>query len=63
MAESATVGTALAFMKRASRDTFRLCAGSAEELAVQIDSGELPMDGATACLLLATMFRASADRP
>jgi hypothetical protein len=50
---------ALAFMKRASRDTFAVCAESAENLALKIESDELPVDGATACRMLASMFRAS----
>ena len=31
---------ALSFMKRASRDTFRLCAKSAEAMAASVESGE-----------------------
>ena len=38
---------ALSFMKRASRDTFRLCATYAETLAASVESGELPMDDST----------------
>ena len=53
---------ALGFMRRASRDTFKVCAASAENLAVQIESGALPMDGATACRLLASMFITSSQR-
>lgn len=53
---------ALSFMRRASRDTFRVCAQSAENLAVQIESGQLPMDASTALRLLAQMFEASARR-
>ena len=63
MSEPATKGEALAFMKRASRDTFRICAQSAEALAAEIESGALDADGATACRLLASMFAASAQRP
>ena len=55
-------GVALAFMKRASRDTFRVCAKSAEELAQQIESGALPMDAPTACRFLAAMFQSAANR-
>lgn len=62
MSEAATKGTALAFMKRASRDTFHLCAESAENLAIQVENGELPMDAVTALRLLASMFDASARR-
>lgn len=51
--------TAIAMMKRASRDTFKLCAEQAEELALQIENGS-PMDGAAALRLLATLFRWSA---
>lgn len=54
---------ALAFMKRASRDTFNACADSAERMADQAESGALPMDAKTALRFLATMFRASAERP
>lgn len=54
--------TALAFMKRASRDTFALCAESAEAMALEIERGGLPMDGPTALRFLATMFRGSARR-
>jgi hypothetical protein len=52
----------LAFMKRASRDTFRVCAESAENMASKVESGEMPDDAATLLRLLATMFRASAER-
>lgn len=57
------VGTALAFMKRASRDTFKVCADAAESMAVQVESGALPMDAVTALRLLASMFRSSGERP
>ena len=63
MTAPATPGEALAFMKRASRDTFRICAQSAEALAAEIESGALDVDGATACRLLASMFAALAARP
>ena len=56
------MAAALAFMKRASRDTFKVCAESAENLAVQIESGALLVDGATACRLLASMFITSSQR-
>ena len=55
-------GVALAFMKRASRDTFALCAKSAEDMAKQVESGALPMDAPTALQLLASMFVASSRR-
>ena len=58
----ASMGVALAFMKRASRDTFALCAKSAEDMAKQVESGALPMDAATALRLLASMFVASSRR-
>lgn len=54
---------ALAFMKRASRDTFNVCADSAERMADQAESGALPIDAPTALRFLASMFRASAERP
>lgn len=57
------VGTALAFMKRASRDTFKVCADTAESMAEQVESGALPMDAVTALRLLASMFRSSGERP
>ena len=62
MASDDRKGVALAFMKRASRDTFRLCAQSAEAMAVQIERGELPMDAVNALRLLAAMFESSARR-
>jgi hypothetical protein len=56
-------GVALTFMKRASRDTFALCAKSAEDMAKQVEIGVLPpMDAVTALRLLASMFVASARR-
>lgn len=54
---------ALSFMKRASRDTFKVCAKSAEEMAVQVESGVLPLDAPTALRFLAAMFTSSAERP
>lgn len=57
------VGTALAFMKRASRDTFKVCADTAESMAEQVESGALPMDAVTALRLLVNMFRSSGERP
>lgn len=65
MGEFATddrTAVALSFMKRASRDTFNLCAKSAESLAVQVESGAIPMDAPTALRLLASMFVGSARR-
>jgi hypothetical protein len=53
---------ALGFMKRASRDTFKLCAESAEAMAKQVENGELPMDAPTALRFLATLFMGSARR-
>jgi hypothetical protein len=53
---------ALAMMKRAARDAFKLCAITAEDLAQQIEAGALPIDGAAACRLLAHMFTVSAER-
>lgn len=53
---------ALSFMKRASRDTFALCAATAEDIATQVESGALPMDAPTALRLLASMFTASLRR-
>lgn len=55
-------GVALAFMKRASRDTFRVCARYAEEMAVSVESGELPLDATAALRLLVTMFNDAARR-
>lgn len=55
-------GVALAFMKRASRDTFKMCAESAEKMAVEIESGALPIDAPNALRLLASMFLGSARR-
>lgn len=52
----------LGFMKRASRDTFRVCAETAESMARQVESGALPVDAQTACRMLATMFLASSGR-
>ena len=63
MSAPATKGEALVFLKRASRDTFRVCAETAEALAAEIESGALDVDGVTACRLLASMFAASAARP
>ena len=63
MSDLADTGTGLAFMKRASRDTFKVCADSAENMAAQIESGALPINAAAACRLLATVFRAAASRP
>jgi len=62
MSEAASKGEALAFMKRASRDTFKVCAQAAENMAVRVESGEVPMDASTALRLLASMFEASARR-
>jgi len=62
VATVATKGVALALMKRASRDTFRHCAKSAESMAAKVEGGVLPMDAPTALRLLAAMFNASADR-
>lgn len=56
------MAVALGFMKRAARDTFKVCAESAENLAVQIESGALSVDSATACRLLASMFITSSQR-
>lgn len=53
---------ALAFMKRASRDTFRVCAKQAEEMADALERGEFPVDAPAALRMLALMFRSSADR-
>jgi hypothetical protein len=53
---------ALSFMERAARDAFKLCAITAEDLAQQIEAGALPMDGPTACRMLAHMFTVSAGR-
>jgi hypothetical protein len=53
---------ALSFMKRASRDTFQLCADMAESMARQVEDGALPMDAVTALRLLASMFTASSRR-
>jgi hypothetical protein len=49
-------------MRKVSRDTFNVCADSAETMAVKAESGEGPADAATACRFLATMFRSSAER-
>ena len=53
---------ALEFMKEASRDTFRVCADSAEEMARHVESGEFPLDAPDALRLLASMFTASSER-
>ena len=45
------------FMRRA----FLVCAASAEDMAIKVESGELPMDAPTALRMLATMFRSSAE--
>lgn len=55
-------GVALAFMKRASCDTFRACAKSAYGLADQIEDGELRLDAPTALRMLAIIFESSAER-
>jgi len=55
-------GVALAFMKRASRDTFRVCAEADEHFATQVESGALLVDAVTALRLLATMFTTSAGK-
>lgn len=55
-------GVALAFMKRASRDTFRVCAQYADDMADAVEKGEFPGDGPAALRMLATMFRAAAER-
>lgn len=62
MADPAQQAAALAFMKHAARDAFGLSAKTAEEMAENIKSGKLPINGETACMLLASMFRASAKR-
>ena len=54
-------GVALAFMKRASRDTFRVCAKQAEDLAARIEDGELRLDAPSALRMLAIILAASAD--
>lgn len=53
---------ALAFMKQASSDTFRICAKTAEELAKQIEGGTMPVDAAAALRLLVHIFETSAER-
>lgn len=53
---------AVNFMKSAARDAFRLCARSAEDLADSIEKDATPLDGASACRLLAAMFTTSANR-
>jgi hypothetical protein len=55
-------GVALAFMKRASRDTFRTCAKYAEDMAVSVENGEAPLDAPAALRLVAAMFRSAAGR-
>lgn len=54
-------GVALAFMKRASRDTFKACATSASNLADQIEDGAVNLDAPSALRLLAIMFESSAE--
>lgn len=54
-------GVALAFMKRASRDTFRECAKSARAVADQIEDGKLRLDAPSALRMLAIIFESSAD--
>lgn len=60
--ELARKGVALAFMKRASRDTFRACAQYADDMADAVEKGEFPGDGPAALRMLATMFRSAAER-
>lgn len=56
-------GVALEFMMRASRDTFRLCAKLATEMADSIENGEVRvLDTPTALRMLALMFVTSAKR-
>jgi hypothetical protein len=55
-------GVAISFMKRASRDTFKVCAKTCEDMAAKVRSGDLPMDAETALMLVASMFTASAQR-
>lgn len=62
MADPFQQRAALEFMKGAAREAFAVCARTAEEMAANIEKGDLPMDGVTACRLLASMFKASAGR-
>ena len=61
MPDDASRGVALAFMKRASRDTFRSCAKSAYGLADQIEDGMVKLDAPSALRMLAIIFESSAD--
>jgi len=62
MSEPASKSVALAFMKRASRDTFRVCAKSAYDLADQIEDGRVHLEAPSALRMLAIMFESSAER-
>jgi hypothetical protein len=55
-------GVALSFLKRAARDTFKVCAESAEAMAAAIEAGDLSLDAPDALRLLASMFQGSARR-
>lgn len=62
VAEPASKGVALAFMKRASRDTFRACAKSAYNLADQIEDGRVSLEAPSALRMLAIIFESSAEK-
>jgi hypothetical protein len=53
---------ALSFMKRASRDTFALCADLAETMAADLEKTPAFLTAPNALRLLAEMFRGSARR-
>jgi len=53
---------ALAFLKRASRDTFRLCADQADAMASDLEKGAPRTTAPQALRLLAELFRGSARR-
>lgn len=63
MTEPASRGVALAFMKRAARDTFELCAQSAFSLAEQIERGKLKTDTVSTLRMLAVSFRQAGRTP
>lgn len=52
---------ALAAMKQASRDTFKVCAAQAERLANQIEDGKVTLDAASALRFLAIVFQSSTE--
>jgi hypothetical protein len=53
---------ALSFMKRASRDTFEVCAKSADDMATELEGKAEWMTAPQALRLLAVLFRGSARK-